>query len=297
MSSILKALQKLESESRERAAGPVLLKTVTADKNYPAQQAWFRSKRFLGFICVGLILAAAAALVYLQKQNQPAISVSRQPPVQAVVKPPIKTKPETSAQPAEVPGETGVSPKSGKLPESSVPAAVTKGVVPEPVAAKVAPGDSQKREKPHSKRSLDPSTKTARGISVPENKKTGRLFETPGNSAKASRAGMLEGTKADSFAKRKDRGRSSAVAAAAADESRITDESPQGLPAKTYRGPDIKLQAISWTPDVKTRISVINGSIVREGGRVGSFLVYKINKDDVVLKKNGEMWKLVFRRQ
>jgi len=289
LSSILKALQKLESESLERAAGPVMLKTVTAGKNYPAQHAWFRSKRFLGFICVGLILAAAAALVYLQKQSQLAISVSKQPPVQAVVKPPIKTKPETSTQPAEVPGETGVSPKSGKLPESSVPAAVTKGVVP--VAVIVAPGDSQKKEKPHPKRSSEPSIKATRGILAPENEKTGRLSETPGNSAKASRAGMLEGTKADSFAKRKDRGRSSAVAAA--DASRITDESPQGLPAKTYRGPDIKLQAISWTPDVKT----INGSIVREGGRVGSFLVYKINKDDVVLKKNGEMWKLVFRRQ
>jgi hypothetical protein len=63
---------------------------------------------------------------------------------------------------------------------------------------------------------------------------------------------------------------------------------------KVLEGAEINLQAISWAPDADRRIAVINNRIVKEGDRVSGFLVFKINRDDVILSEGGELWKLNF---
>ena len=75
------------------------------------------------------------------------------------------------------------------------------------------------------------------------------------------------------------------------------DVLPGVISAKIMPKSGIKLHAISWSPDIKTRIAVINGSIVREGDRISRYLVHKINKDDILLSEDGELWKLDFRGQ
>jgi len=51
----------------------------------------------------------------------------------------------------------------------------------------------------------------------------------------------------------------------------------------THNGKQLKLQAISWASDPENRIAVINGKIVREGGRVEGVTVIGIDKDYVSL--------------
>jgi len=67
---------------------------------------------------------------------------------------------------------------------------------------------------------------------------------------------------------------------------------PADLPVLTT---DLKLQAVSWASAPGDRLAVINGSIMREGTTLGGYLIVRIDRDEVVVRKAGEEWKLVFK--
>ena len=73
-------------------------------------------------------------------------------------------------------------------------------------------------------------------------------------------------------------------------------------PAKTaeveipkLNDPDMKLQAITWSRTPQKRIAVINNRILREGEIVSGYFINTINQDDVVLSQEGKKWKIFFR--
>lgn len=70
------------------------------------------------------------------------------------------------------------------------------------------------------------------------------------------------------------------------DRSAATD-----LPVLTT---DLKLQAISWAPLPGHRLAVINGNILREGAGLEGYVIVGIFRDEVVVRKGSEQWKLVF---
>jgi hypothetical protein len=59
--------------------------------------------------------------------------------------------------------------------------------------------------------------------------------------------------------------------------------------------PKMRLQAITWSKDPQKRIVVINNRILRQGEAVSGYRIDTINQDDVLLSDAGEKWKLVFR--
>lgn len=59
--------------------------------------------------------------------------------------------------------------------------------------------------------------------------------------------------------------------------------------------PDMKLQAVTWSRTPQKRIAVINNRILREGELVSGYLIKRINQDDVIVTLDGEEWKLLFR--
>ncbi|MFZ1201403.1 MAG: hypothetical protein WAO07_14645 [Desulfobacterales bacterium] len=67
---------------------------------------------------------------------------------------------------------------------------------------------------------------------------------------------------------------------------------PADLPVLTT---DLKLQAVSWASAPGDRLAVINGSIMREGTTLDGYLIMRIDRDEVVVRKAGEEWKLVFK--
>jgi hypothetical protein len=67
------------------------------------------------------------------------------------------------------------------------------------------------------------------------------------------------------------------------------------IPLKQAYESGLHLQAIAWSSDPGSRIAVINGQVLREGGSVESVLVTHIGKNEVVFKKQGEEWKQLFR--
>jgi len=57
----------------------------------------------------------------------------------------------------------------------------------------------------------------------------------------------------------------------------------------------LKLQAISWSPEAKKRMVVINGQICREGERVNGYVVKQINQADVMISNGSTSGKLFFK--
>jgi protein TonB len=57
---------------------------------------------------------------------------------------------------------------------------------------------------------------------------------------------------------------------------------------------DLKLQAISWASAPGGRLAVINGNIMREGASLEGYTIVQIDRDEVVVRKGSEQWKLVF---
>ena len=58
--------------------------------------------------------------------------------------------------------------------------------------------------------------------------------------------------------------------------------------------PDMNLQAITWSREPQKRIAVINNRILREGDLVSGYFINTINQDDIVISRDGEKWKLAF---
>ena len=58
---------------------------------------------------------------------------------------------------------------------------------------------------------------------------------------------------------------------------------------------DLKLQAISWASAPGDRLAVINGNIMREGASLEGYSIVQIDRDEVVVRKGSEQWKLVFK--
>jgi len=65
-------------------------------------------------------------------------------------------------------------------------------------------------------------------------------------------------------------------------------------PQKTVESSWLTLHAISWSSNSLNRIAVINSQIVKEGRRVEGGLVKRIEKDYVVIEKDGEDLMLPF---
>jgi len=56
----------------------------------------------------------------------------------------------------------------------------------------------------------------------------------------------------------------------------------------------LKLQALAWSDDAVRRMAVINGRIVHEGESVDGYQVVEIRADDVIVNEGGKSWRLEF---
>lgn len=66
-------------------------------------------------------------------------------------------------------------------------------------------------------------------------------------------------------------------------------------PAKRIADSILKLQAITWAPQANKRFAVINNRIVRPGEGIDGYLIARIDKDFVTVRKNDETWEVRFR--
>jgi len=56
----------------------------------------------------------------------------------------------------------------------------------------------------------------------------------------------------------------------------------------------LKLQAISWSPDAKDRMTVINNRILREKSSIEGYVIILIDQDSVIVRRGTEKGRLIF---
>ena len=255
MSSILKALQKLESETLEKGAGQSWLQNFNARQKSPGKQGRIRGKYLLALLCIGLIISGSATFLF----------ISSRPPEIA-----ITNEDDTPIRAAALDG----------VNERGAPE-------PTPADGPVVSRDTKKSANAYSEKSSGQEARRVKAVSSAGHKKTNPFPEPLETSGTSMQPGAMENPNTALKANQEESLLNPGLEA--------MDDPPNSIFAKKIHNPGIKLHAISWTPDVKTRIAVINGSIVREGDTISSYRVYKINKDDIILSEGDELWRLAFR--
>jgi hypothetical protein len=305
LSSILKALQRLESETREQDAGQSWLQNFNAGRKYREKQERTPSKSLMALLFIGILISGAAALLFIKKQSPSLTPAPGSPLVQDAGNPVSNneasradhfTDKTIGAQEAGKPeGKSDKLPGIEIIPESheSVKVTVPTGVNESralqsgPAGMPVVAGNTKKSSVVSPERPLKQETRRVAEVPSVGNKATMPLSEPLETSEIPPRPDGLESP--DIVLNQEER--------LLKNEIEATDKATDAIVAGRLHDPEMKLHAISWTPDAENRIAVINGSIVREGTTIGDYRVYKINKDDIVLRKNGEMWRLVFGEQ
>ncbi len=227
MSSILKALKKLEDENPPKgrsvvwSSGPAPRRTI---RRWDITSGW-SAVLLWGLLGVVALISVGGIILYLLSPSDgdvvPTASVVRPvaKPIQA--SPPSETMAKPPPPPPTLPPKEASPPAAPAL-EKALP--VPKAAPP-PAAQKIP--SAQRKEKPPAR----------------------ALEAEPDRSATAD------------------------------------------LPVLTT---DLKLQAISWAPAPGDRLAVINGNIMREGTSLEGYSIVQIDRDEVVVRKGSEQWKLVF---
>jgi hypothetical protein len=63
-------------------------------------------------------------------------------------------------------------------------------------------------------------------------------------------------------------------------------------PLELKKDTRFELQAIAWSNSAESRIAVINGQILREGGSIEGVRVTRIDMDEVIVQEGSNKWKL-----
>ena len=239
MSSILKALKKLENQAtdqnRVRFWRP---KNHMQSDDHEPTNGHLRFKKRYVIIFAGLVFAVGAGLILNQKLHEK--------------KPELITKKEATLQ------------KPVRLPEK-------KASRPDRVQKELSSRKDVKKFEPITKaaKAAPPSAHKSRGnTAVLFNKKISPLKQARKETVAGKRSEKSgQNTNADRFA---------------------------SMPVKRSNQTNIELQAIAWSNDPKSRLAVINGSILREGESIDNVIVMHIGKDAVVFKKGEDGWKQMF---
>ena len=67
--------------------------------------------------------------------------------------------------------------------------------------------------------------------------------------------------------------------------------------AKRLENDRMMLQAVAWAPRPEKRMGVIDGQVVREGDDANGYTVVKIRKQNVILQRDGQYFRLEFQRR
>lgn len=261
MSSILKALKKLEDErlspGKERPwLREIQGKVPVSDR---LMGGWITHQRFFAVCTAALLGFAGAAIIILKADifEKPAVQVH--PKKQQAATPAVKTLSDHKTQAKKaMPMAAGVL-STVQLPTQKEAWLKTQKVIPKRFSlATPAPEIAVSPVQQPVSASFLPKTSTSISNALTER---------------------------------------NAQAAAATDAGRIIEKTaPERTTAvQVLNNEMIRLQAISWSHDPANRIAVINNRIVRQGDRIESYIVAEINKDDVILEQGPEMWQIQFR--
>jgi type IV secretory pathway VirB10-like protein len=279
MSTILKALKKLEQDKEPLGARDLSHAVATAASATGRSAGRFGSpKRLLRAAVIGAVfVGAAGAALYFYMQSGPAATQVRQSSesVRKPVPPP----------PASAPVRRAVNRPDSDASHSKRPA-------------------PQAKPAPQRKRPPDPSPRSATTDAVaqarpvlPKRIESRERFEQGQNLQKATPSDAATASSAEFDKIGPPRSR---PAIPVAPTGSVPPADPKSEDDSAYTNAErlmdsrIKIQAIAWSPVPDERMAVINSRIVREGGSVEGFSVVAIRSDDVIVKEEGRLYRVLF---
>ncbi len=278
MSSILKALKKIEEDSTPPQTHS-LLPNPNATKQVLKPNSGKRRRKILYLFLMLLLIAAVTVMAVSQRKliiAKMRSIVSSEAPTAGEALDSNRTEihrakiPSASAKPARKPPTVNRRPKTQ-----------TKKVAPGTREEKIQAGTSSGRQRKIS--GISPS-QTSSGMRAPAATLNPRGKNPPikGLAPQDSAPTNRPVAKKDS---------QTTVPTAGAKQPVRT------RPSKNYdqfTDSKLKLQALAWSDDAVRRMAVINGRIVHEGESVDGYQVVKIRAEDVIVKEGGKSWRLKF---
>ena len=263
MSTILKALKKVESDSisEDHAAGeatsPQPRERVSSDRARP------RWRGFHLFIPILVLLGGVGIWRYM-------ISTGSPPEKQSAQTFPIAKQPSTK----EISTQTGAGTKlrsNADKSKASPPAAM----------------DSRKQ--------FDRQKGTDESLSADIDKKPpvapGKRARKPSIKRDASQASTEKSRQPENTIKE------SAVMKNAGSIKSKSSNAERWRDAKRLENDRMMLQAVAWAPRPEKRMGVIDGQVVREGDDANGYTVVKIRKQNIILQRDGQYFRLEFQRR
>jgi hypothetical protein len=271
LSSILKALRKIDEESPDLQSAPSLPRTFDARRSVNAhmRRRWFWVK-IGSAVCIMTIMAAAGAFFLNHQQSifsKPVAETSStsKKDMLEMETPSEKSSVFRAKIAAESPQSAPGSPQT-RQPVKKQPRAL----VPKEKIQKSGPATFELQPKPEIVRE-SPGTPAAR--MVPQAKTTDRKIPSPKMPKTDAPAAGSDTVKGETVA--------SPPTPAADAYDRIDDS-------------NLKLQALAWFDDASKRMAVINDRIVREGESVDGYQIIQIRQEDVVVRDGSKSWLLKF---
>ena len=263
MSSILKALKKIDENSQPLQAHPSLPAAIDAKKAVTRveKKRWL-FRRWLQIALIVLVTVAAGVMLLYR---QPFFLIRHQP------------------QPAPV-----ASRENRAVFKAKRPAAAAAAAIAGPGGQRPAPMPAKSRAATGALSRLAANNRPAAAAQPPH--PAPAASRTNSKAAPAGRKTPVEA-------------RAAFNPSAASDKSipgrRIrTRKKTAVIPAYDRLDNSIlKLQALAWSNDASRRLAVINGHVVHEGEAVEGYQVTRIRQEDVVVSDGRKSWRLVFGLQ
>jgi len=284
LSSILKALKKIEGDSPSPQTFPSLPKPFDPKQTPNSNTRKRRRRRRLIYLFLILLVMAVATIILFSQRR---LIIARI----------LSTGPSQSPTASEASNSNRTNVYRAKIPTSSAKPAQKPPTLtqrPKKQTNKTVPGSSDKKfqasTKPSNRRLISgpPPPKTSADDTRPPQaaqnarvKKPLKKAPPPPASAPVKRTVAKKDTRPIAPAAR-------------------AKQPAQTRPRVTYDRLDdskLKLQALAWSDDAARRMAVINGRIVHEGESVDGYQVLKIREEDVVVDGGGKSWRLEFGLQ
>ncbi len=279
MSSILKALKKIEGDSPPPQPYPSLPKTIASRQGHKSNRSrlW---RKILYLLLMLLVMAGVTVLLFSQRRLIIAKMMS------------IVSSESPTASPAADSSRTPIY--RAKVPNASAkpvpkPPAVNRRT--KTLTKKGVSGSGEKKFQASTQSSKRPLISgTSPSQTAPGNRKPDTLRNSRVKKPLKKDLPPPSSAPAKSPIAQKDT-RPTAPAAKAKQPAKTRSR-------KTYdqiSDSKLKLQALAWSDDAVRRMAVINGRIVHEGESVDGYQVVEIRAEDVIVNAAGKSWRLEFK--
>ena len=277
MSSILKALKRIEGQTPAPQSFPALPDSVAAKQavNSNARKRWLQRR----FITVSLVLLAVVVTTVIVFQRRSFITSKIFPAGSPATK---QQKSQAEEEKSKI-FRAKISPatvkRSTKKPEPTQPAR-------QPIKT-VGPGQKTQKYRTDTRFAgsrVDAGQQPPQPVSAISSKQPPRGTINNKPSPKPSSRQKLTPSEKSIAGKRTASRKPAAV-------------TPKTGEEKTYAklsDSQIKLQALAWSSNAAKRIAVINGRIIREGESMDGYQINQIRQEDVVVSDGRRSWSLEF---